>query len=212
MTDTLHAAEAIRNYYNSNALIRSYVDLHYYLSLMNADILPEPADEWLRTLSEGVLDYWKIGECHIARHEDKLICCDPTTVASAATNAEADNIYDLVPPDSWTKSGKPKPTPLLYKPNPYSRRGESIVQKHVFVLLKAAQSGTPTEISHVTFGFGSQQSTKEALQDVMDRVRMFRNKLLRTLLKLWPEWQINFYPINANDVLEIAKNVGMLKK
>lgn len=199
-----------RDYYDTNYWIKAYVDLHYTLTLSKASILPAQDEEWLQSLSEAVLDYWKVGEVYIGQKNNKIVYCDPIDVQTAIGGSSSDDGNNFELPDYWKKVHRHTPLFSVNKMDLYDHRGLPVAYRQMKILNKLALSGKDMEISPASFGFGDMKSTKETAAAIAKRIQFFRRKLGAALNDLWTNLNIDMYVVGATDVIAELKKFQFL--
>lgn len=208
--DTSNLFKLGRSYYDSDKMIKAYVDMHYVLSLSRASIDPPPSEEWLVSLSDAVLDHWKVGESFIDKQRDLVVFCDPAEVAIGVGSTASDKGYKFEFPDHWKRMFRQEPLFILNTPDPYAIRGVPVAYRQISLLSKVNFSGANEKAYPGMFDLNNLKTNQRNAQVVANRIGTFRRKLGHSINQLWPSVSVNFYVIGASDVIGEAKKFGFM--
>lgn len=203
--DYARVYKASRDFYQTNSIIRDYVELFFTLSLSRAVISPQPSGEWLTSLSDAVLDYWKVGELFLGKENGKIVFCDPSDVVSSAGSTASDQGLKFDLPQSWTQVHHHEPIFIINASDRYSIRGTPVAFPQITALMRLGQSGQPQLIEKSSFGFMEKKHRQQTAGEASQKIMTFRRSLGRALNILWPELAIDMYAVGPNDVLQEAK-------
>lgn len=211
VTDNSNLYKIAREYYNSDPLIRAFVDVHYACSLSRASIVPMQSESWLQSLASATLDFWKVGELFLEKKKDLLVYCDPVEIKTGPGSTASETGYQFEFPELWMREYRQEPHFILNKVDSYAVRGIPVSYQQIVSLSRLRQSGNPQFITPAAFGFGGKAANVQTASDMVSRIMLFRRNLGAALNKLWPDLTIDMYTISGSDVLAECKKAGLVR-